>query len=914
MLVGRTTEQTELRRLLEAAGSGRGGALVLRGEAGIGKSALLSYAQETAGEGWTVLRATGFEEESDLAFAGLLQLLRPVVDRVDALPEPQSDALCAAVGTGGARPGDRFLTGLAVLSLLAEVAEDGPVLAVLDDAQWLDEPSVEALLFAARRLVAERVALVFAARDGGFRAAGLPELELGRLAGDDARLLLDELGVPASARERVLASAEGNPLAMAEFADSVGGAPLAGASPLTAPDRVLAAYRAKVMALPERSRLIVQLAAAESRGILDLLLAAAAHFGAGLEDLAEPEAQGLVTVHPDRITFSHPLMRAAAYASVPAARRVAMHRVLADVSADGSPDCTAMHRAAAAMGPDEPAAAALEGYAERASARGGPASAAGVYAQAARLSPEPADRVRRLTAGAWAAQQAGHAEQAAQLADEAYGQTADPERRAELAYISSFWLFEDDRPAEAARLLTDHARPVNGSRRSASMLQTAATYAWFTGDEAALRLAGELLGGRTAVDRSVRGLAAVQAGDYARGLPLLTELAGSLADSGDASAAMQTVSVASLLPDDTVLPLVRELIQESRRRGWIGRLPYLLHVLARVQIYAGEHRDAEATVAEAATIARDTGLRKRIERLDHLVARIAAVEGDEERVRRLVSGSMAADGNYGLTALALLDLGLGRYEAAAARLAAAREEGGVSAALIFAAADEVEAAYRLGDPARASAAARRFEAWADASGQTWARAVALRDRALLTGEAEHFEAALELHAKGERRPFEWARTALLYGEQLRRARLRTRAREQLRTALDLFTELGAAPWADRARTELGATGEVTAPASAGASPLAALTPQELQVVRLAAVGTSSRDIASQLFLSPRTVEYHLYKAYPKLGVNSRRELAGLLHFPGDDPRTPSRTDGLAGVVGATSLGGPERAASYTGAR
>ncbi|MFC7217022.1 AAA family ATPase [Streptomyces polyrhachis] len=911
MLVGRDTERKALRRLLDEAVAGRSGALVLCGEAGIGKSALLSYAAgltergepgEPAGVPWTVLRATGYEEEAGLAFASLHQLLRPVLDRAAALPPPQAEALhralgsgAAAGGPGGPGGGDRFLLGLAVLSLLAEAAEAAPVLCLVDDAQWLDVPSAEALLFAARRLAAERVAVVFAAREGEFGAAGIESLRPARLAGGEARALLDALGVPAPARERVLAESDGNPLAMTEFADAVGQAPAVPGAPLSAPERVLAAYRAKVMALPERSRLIVQLAAAETQCPLPVLLAAAPALDVGLADLAEAEARGLVAVSGGKVGFRHPLIRTAAYLSAPTARRVLMHQALADAAeAKGGADCAVMHRAAAATGPNERAAAGLEAYAARAAASRVAASAAGVYAQAARLSPAPADRLRRLTAGAWAAVTAGQAELGARLAEEGEGVVGGDRspssssrgylmQAGELAYIRSFWLFEDDRPTQAARLLIEHAARTDAAsgadpERVRMMRRTAATYAWSAGDLAALREAAAPLDGRTAMDRSVRGLAALAEGDFARGLPLVAELLdGEGLRGAGTHQRMHALSVASLLPDDTVLAYVEELIGEAREQGWIGRLPYLLHVLARQQIHAGLHRQARATAAEAATIARDTGLAVRIRRLDNLLARISAVEGEEERVRELVSTSLAADGNYAVTALSLLDLGLGRYEAAARRLAKARgAAGGHSAAMVFAAADEVEAAFRLGDPGRAEPAARRFAAWAAASGQPWARAVALRNEALLTGGSEPFEEAVRLHAAGDGRPFERARTSLLYGEQLRRARHKARAREQLRAALGVFERLDARPWAERARAELHAAGDVTVPAAPGeGSALLALTPQELQVVRLAAAGSSSRDIATRLFLSPRTVEYHLYKAYPKLGVGSRRELAGL---------------------------------------
>jgi DNA-binding CsgD family transcriptional regulator len=450
------------------------------------------------------------------------------------------------------------------------------------------------------------------------------------------------------------------------------------------------------------------------------------------------------------------------------------------------------------------------------------------------------------------------------------------------------------------------------------MLRTAATYAWFGGDVAALHRAADLLEaygdgpvGERRADGAVRGLAHMAADDFARGLPLV---AGLLDETQVGSPTrLQAISSASLLPDSVQLPMITEEVDFARGDGVIGRLPYLLHVLARQQLYAGDHREAERTVAEAATLARDTGLTMRISRLHNLLARVPAIEGDEERVRTLVTPGMNAGGNYGITALALLDLGLGRYEDVLARLAEARAgTARYSAALLFATADEVEAAVRLGDPARAEAPARRFAAWAAASGQPWARAVALRNEALLAeaggagsvgtgsgaagrrgarssgdtgaqgaeaagGAEAAYAEAVRRHSESPGRPFEQARTELLFGEHLRRERRRTEARTHLHTALRLFDELSAAPWSDRTRAELRAAGDVQATARATApDPADRLTPQELQVVRLAAEGTSSREIAAQLFLSPRTVEYHLYKAYPKLGVTSRRELPAAL--------------------------------------
>lgn len=919
ILYGREKELARLDALIGAAEDGRGQSLVLRGEAGIGKSSLLGYAEDEARRrGFTVLRGVGWEAERGVAFAALHQLLRPVLDRAGKLPQPQADALDAAVGTGAAAERDRFLVGLAVLSLLAEAAEDAPVLCLVDDAQWLDEPSVDALLFAARRLGVERVALLFAARGtqaGGddrcgedrFPAAGLPQVGLSRLGRDDALALLAGLDVPAAVRNRVLDESAGNPLALREFgaAGPAAARRQAAGHPLPAADRVLAAYRSRVLELPERTRLMLLIAAADSRSTLRYVMAAAGRLGVGPADLAAAEQQGLVTVAGEVIEFRHPLIRTAAYTAAPLARRVAVHEAMAATSGDA--DCRARHLASAALGPDEAVAAELEGSARRALARGGPAAAADTYAEAARLTPDRQARVRRLTAAAWAAQHAGHAERAAQLAEEAYGETADPHRRAELAYIGSFWLFEKDAAAEAAAVLLKHAP--DSVAHGPAMTRTAATYAWFGGDAAAVHRAAALLdrhdrhGDGDGGNRAVRGLAHLAQDDFARGLPLLADV---LAEAPAGSPArLQAISAGSYLADATQLPLIAEEIDLARREGVIGRLPYLLHVLARHQIYAGDHREAEATIAEAGTIARDAGLPARIARLHNLLARIPAIEGDEDRVRSLVVPALNAGGNYGITALALLDLGLGRYEDVLKRLAEARAGAArYSAALLFATADEVEAAVRLGSPERAGAAARRFAAWAAASGQPWARAVALRNEALLAeadggaeadagagaeeayGGTEAFGGAEAAYAEATRlhaeapdtgRPFEQARTELLFGEYLRRERRRTEARTHLRTALRLFDRLAATPWSDRTRAELRAAGDVQATARATApDPADRLTPQELQVVRLAAEGTSSRDIAARLFLSPRTVEYHLYKAYPKLGVTSRRELPAAL--------------------------------------
>ncbi|MFI0354154.1 ATP-binding protein [Actinomadura sp. 9N407] len=886
MLYGREAEQGRIARLItEAREQRRSHALVVRGETGIGKSALLDWAvgrfspEDSDGSGTEarLLRATGFEAESNLAFASLHQLLWPVRDRLESLPGPQSAALCGALGlnipaTGGQ---DRFMAGLAVLTLLADLAESGPVLCLIDDAQWIDTATSEALLFAARRLAAEGVVMLFAAREEGFNGGGLEELPLRRLGDADAeRLLAAHDGIPPLLREQIVKESAGNPLALLELGASWHGSswtwrPGGQTAPPPLADRVTAAFRDQIARLPERTRLMMLIAAAEGRGYLPSALAAARALGVGLADLEEAERAGLMEVNPPVIRFRHPLIRAAAYQGAVVSQRLEVHRELAATADDAN--CRVRHLASAATAPDEAVAAELERAAERARARTGYGTAARLYRQAADLTPETAGRARRLSTAATAMLQAGEVEGAEELAGIAEQITDDPAERAGLARLRAAVEFERGDPRTAARMLADHAARADAGERDA-MLRTAAAYAWMAGETPVLRRAATLLPG---TDKAVQGMARLSEGDFGRGLPLLTSLvSGARADrtaAGSVDDRVQAVQVilAGLIvgADEHALDLATAEAAYRRSHGLIGALPNLLELLARAQMAAGLHQDAEATVAEAAGLARDTGVERRAGRLGAVLCRVAAIEGDETRLRGL-----AADGG----ALGLLDLGLGRYEASVRRLDEAVQGHPCTADVMISAADLVEAAVRAGVPERARTAAEQFAAWAEAGRQPWALAVALRSRALLAdtddAAAGPFEEALGLHERGGR-PFEKARTELLYGEWLRRARRRSDARGPLGSALETFERLRAAPWAERARTELRAAGGGERAQAMAPDLLDRLTPQERQVVRLAADGISSREIASQLFLSPRTVEYHLYKAYPKLGVSSRRELA-----------------------------------------
>ncbi len=874
VLYGRSTELAALEDLVARARGGRSGALVLRGEAGIGKTALLNRAAESASaSGTRVLRVTGVEPESDLAFGGLVQLLWPVQDRLDALPEPQADALRAVLGAGRTRTQDRFLTGLAVLTLLADLAEQEPLLCLVDDAQWLDQATAEALLFAGRRLAAEQVAMVFATREEGFAAPGLTELRPSRLDTGDAVRLLADMGLPPALRDQVIAESAGNPLALIEFGAARRDDP-GKFTPVTVADRVLSSYRAQIARLPEKTRLALLVAAAEGRGDLPLQMKAARTLGVGLEDLEDAERADLIQVTESTVAFRHPLIGTAAYQGAVLARRIAVHQALADAADD--PDCRARHLPLATTSPDNAVADELVAAADRAADRSAYAAASLLHQQVARLTPDRRAQVRRLTDAAALALNAGHAGQAEDLAEQAERSTDEPEDLARLAPVRAAVMFELGNQREAARLLlrqTPSADPEWGR----GMLRTGATYSWFAGDADLVREAARRLASLGEADPMVEGMAYLVDDDYARGLPLLERAVVVGPDGGDAARTRALRSAILVGDDATAMELAAAEVASCRAQGLIGALPQALHVLAERQVLAGAHRDAEASVAEAVEIARDTGLRQRAAWLNGVPARIAAIEGDEQRCRSLTQDVPDVGRVAGESALSLLELAQGDYEAALGRLEAAIGPGPHrhTAMAMAAVADQVEAAIRLGQQERAERPMLAFEAWAQAGSQPWARAVVHRCRALVDGREEDYVRAVRLHEQG-RRPFERARTELLYGEWLRRARRRSEARASLRSALEIFERLRAVPWAERARAELRAAGDATTVAKATAeNVLDRLTPQELQVVRLAAGGNSSREIAAQLFLSRRTVEHHLYKAYPKLGVGSRRELARL---------------------------------------
>ncbi|GGN99512.1 helix-turn-helix transcriptional regulator [Microbispora bryophytorum] len=904
MLWGRATDHALIDGLLDRARAGRSGVLVVGGDPGIGKTSLLAYAAECA-QDMRVLRGVGIETEAEIPFASLHLLLGHGLDRLDALPEPQAAALRGAFGLAPVT--NRLLVGLAVLSLLAELAEGGPLLCLIDDAQWLDQESAQALRFAAHRLHAEGIVMIFAARDG-FDPSGLPVHRLSGIdAGSAASLLAHAApGLAPGTRDRVIEESCGNPLALLELPRT--DLPAYDRSPLPLPARIQQAYEARIAELPPDAQKALLVTALTDGGDPDVIVRAGRELGIAPAALGVAEKSGLVTIDGGRVTFTHPLMRAAAFRHGTYDLRLEIHAILARLL-DHQPDRRAWHLAAAATGPDETAARALEQAARRARERDGNAGACAALERAAELTEDHALKAGRLTEAAVAAADAGQARRARELVEDAAALVDDPRSRARLCDLRARIAFDEGAPhlahdlllagAEELTALTSAEGPGGQARQdliaAGLMLIDAARNAWQLSDPARVAEAAEHLhrlglrpeDGLDPAVQAVTGAAALLQRGPAEGLPIMRGMVargGGIA-SGAHTFRINAAFVAPLVGDfRTGHDISAAMAAECRATGDIGKLPLVHVTLAAAELYLGRFRDAEATATEGLRLTSGTGQRNRAGYLEGTRAWLAAVRGEADRCAELAARSRDRfDANHivnGLAwaewALALLDLGQGRFAEALDRLDTAMT-GPVRHQIqaVYFAPDQIEAAVRLGLPAREPL--RRFEEWATASGQDWALAVLHRCRALLETDWERahedFGAAVRLHA-GSGRPWEAARTRLAFGERLRRERDKGSARPHLRAAWETFERLGARPWAERARTELRATGDTSSPA-APAEVLSALSPQELQIVRLAAKGLTNREIGAQLFLSPKTVSYHLYRAFPKLNVASRAQLAGL---------------------------------------
>jgi len=903
MLHGRLHECTLIDDLLTAAGDRRSGALVLRGEAGIGKSALLAYAAGSAA-GLRVLRGTGIESESELPFAAVHQLLRPLVGLLDAVPARQGAALRGAFGIGPAGGEDRFLISLGVLSVLAEAAEERPLLCLVDDAQWLDGASADALTFAARRLDAEGVVMLFAARDG-FAAPGLPELPLAGLDRAAAGALLAErstVELPDAVRDSLVASTAGNPLALLELPASLSAEQLAGREAL--PERLPVSAGVEQVFLdrvrredpPTQTLLLV--AAAEDAGDLGVILRAAAALGVPAGALDAAERAGLVRVDGSTLMFCHPLVRTAVYRGATFwRRRETQHALAAALDGDENADRRAWHLAAAALGPDEAVAAELHRSADRARQRGGHAAAATGYERAAALTADLSRRGERLLAAAGSAWQAGRPDRAKALLDQAGALPGSAPARARADHLRGSIEAAGGELTTAYAILVDGAAPIAAVDPvlAAGMLTEAGQTAWQAGDVPGLHEVGRRLAALPAPHdavplsaRLVLGLDNLLSGDTSSAAGHLRAVAGRAeAPAADLRSVLLTATSALFLGDDpAALALFSTAVARARSAGAAATLPALLAPLSSLEAWTGRYGVAAANATEGLRIAVENGQGNPAAHLRAVLAWIAAVRGREPECREYAAAAHAHGTQHRLGpavgiaswSLALLDLGSGRPEEARQRLEALADAGpGDSHPMvgIFSAADLVEAAVRADRPAAAGPALARLAAWTGHTGSVWGQALVARCRGLLADgpEAErYFTEALACHQHGGR-PFDTARTELSYGEMLRRRRRRADARVHLRAACELFDRLGLPVWAGLARTELRATGETARKRNPGTT--GQLTPQESQIVRIVAEGATNREVAAQLFLSPRTVDYHLRKVFAKLDVSSRVELIKL---------------------------------------
>ncbi|MFI6727328.1 AAA family ATPase [Streptomyces atratus] len=898
-LLGRRRESDVLDRLLDGIRSRRGGALVVRGEPGIGKTALIDHALATPG--LKVLRVVGAEFESELAFAALHQLCRPTLRWQERLPAPQREALDAAFGRTGDGAPNRFHVGLAVLNLLSEAAAEQPVLCVIDDAHWLDQASAQALAFVARRLQAEPVALLFAERDASERheLACLPELELRGLADDDARrLLASQIHAPldGAVRDRIIAEARGNPLALLELphsTDLAGGFALPAASPTSG--KVEASYRARLAELPVETRTLLLIAAAEPTGCPILLGAAAEQLGVPDDAVTHAEESGLVSIG-GRVRFRHPLVRSTVYRSAALDERRAVHRALAEAVADTEPDRKAWHYSQAACKPDEDVAAALERSADRARARGGVAAAAAFLEKAANLTPDPARRAVRAVVAARAKRDSGAADSALSLLSMAEAGPLDDLQRATVATLRARMAFDRNRDDAAVEKLLRAAQlmaPLDTfSARETFLEAFAATV--FVGR---FTTAGRMLDiAETARDMSptppeprpldllLDGLTTQVRGGYTAAVPALRQAVdvyrgGAGRDAYDVGQLWVACGPAMDLWDDAAWrELAARQLELVRGAGMLAELPVALSYRALAHVHAGEFADAAALVDEAHAIAAEVGTPAML----HVDVTVAAWRGDEECTTRLADiatrdadargeGRLLSATEYARTVLLN---GLGRYDAALDACQAAGDLDEISFHS-WIPVEFIEAATHAGRPDLAEPAMKLLSERAAASGSEWALGTELRSRALLTeGPAAEklYREGIERLARSDGAPHV-ARARLVYGEWLRREGRRSEARVELQAAYEQLSMLGAAAFAGRAARELAATG-ARARKRVGDVPTR-LTAQEFQIARLVATGATSKEVGTQLFLSPRTIDAHLRNIFRKLGITSRRQLRDL---------------------------------------
>jgi DNA-binding NarL/FixJ family response regulator len=909
VLLGRANERELLDRLLEDVRAGQSAVLVVRGEAGVGKTALLHYCARQA-SGFRVARIAGVESEMELPFAGLHQVCAPMLGRLGALPQPQQAALSVALGQSSGPAPDRFLVALAALSLLAEVAVERPLLCLVDDAQWLDRASGQVLGFVARRLLAESVAIVFAVREatGGPELLGLPELELGGLDENDARALLATV-IPGRlderARDRLIAETRGNPLAILELPRGLVATQLPGAfglaGELALSGRIEETFLRRLEALPEETRLLLLVAAAEPVDDPLLVWGAAERLGIGISGATADDTEGLLAIG-ERVAFLHPLVRSAVYRAASIRERRAVHLTLAQVTdAQVDEDRRAWHLAAAAPAPNEEVAFELERSAGRARARGGLAAAAAFLRRSVALTRDPALRVNRALAAAQASLHAGAFEAALELLATAEAGTPDEHQRARVDLLRG-------QVASATAGTEAPAQLLKAARRLEALDPGLARETYLDAWGAAL-FVGRLGSGSDLLDVSRAARAAPPPTSPPQPSDLLLDGLAELVTEGRAAAAPalrravrafrgERISVEKglqwgVLASSAAVELwdfeswdavITRQVELARDAGALAPLSIALNGEGIVVAWRGDFAGAERVIVEAQAITEATGTR--IAPYGGLL--LAALQGRQDEAGALIDATIkdATAGGEGLAVqyaqwtTAILSNGLGRYEDA---LTAARQASEVTPALfiaVWALPELIEAAIRSGNADLASAALERLVESTDASATDWGLGIAARSRALLSeGQAaeDSYAEAIDRLSRTRLRP-ELARAHLLSGEWLRRQGRRRDARMQLRIALEMLETIGMEAFAERARHELQATGDKVRKRTVETRD--ELTPQERQIAHLARDGLSNSEIATRLFLSPRTVEWHLKKVYTKLAISSRMGLHDAL--PGVD--------------------------------
>jgi DNA-binding CsgD family transcriptional regulator len=903
-LRGRRRECDFLDQLIKDVRDGASRTLVVRGEAGVGKTALLEYLVQAASE-LRVVRAMGVESEMELPFAGLHQLCAPMLKRLDGLPAPQRDALEIVFGLSKGPAPDRFLVGLATLSLLSETAEEQPLLCIVDDAQWLDQATAQVLAFVARRLLAEPVGLVFGAREPGEELRGLDGLEVTGLRDGDARALLGgavRFVLDERIRDQIIAETRGNPLALLELprgltpTELAGGFGLPAAQPLSG--RIEESFLRRLEVLPTDTRLLLLVAAAEPVGDPLLMWHAAQRLGIRTAAAGAAEADGLLTIG-GRVTFRHPLVRSAIYRAASGQDRQKVHLALAEATDGGvDPDRRAWHLAAAAGGPDEQVALELEHSAGRAQARGGLAAAAAFLQRSVILTEDPARRVDRALAAAHASLQAGAFDAALGLLATAAAGSLDELQRARLDLLRAEAAFAQSRGSDAPPLLLRAAKTLD------SLDSTLARETYLDAWSAAL-FAGRFAGAGDLRDVSEEARSAPEPAANPRPSDLLLDGLALLFTEGRAAAAatlqrastgfagseasreeilrwgwLATAAAVTGWDFDTCFAVSARQVEIARESGALAVLAIGLNVFTQAVALAGEFDRAASLIAEADAVTEATGTNV----APYGAVVLAGLRGREAEaldlitptIRDCTAGGQGTAVQYARWASSILFNGLGRYADAVEAARDASDDAPELFVSAWALSELIEAATRSGQMEIAADALTRLSEHVSASPTDWGLGIVARGRALLNQDDEVeplYREAIERLTPSRLRP-ELARSHLLYGEWLRRENRRTDARAQLRAALELFAAIGMDAFGERARVELQATGETVRKRSVETRD--ELTAQERQIAQLARDGLSNPEIGARLFLSPRTVEWHMRKVFSKLGISSRRQLAKAL--------------------------------------